>query len=59
MTSHTHSPQALLALTMGDACGVGPEIIAKWWRKAGGAAVVVGFIGVLIVVRPGERHEGP
>ena len=27
---------------MGDVCGIGPEIIAKWWRQSGGAAVVVG-----------------
>jgi 4-hydroxythreonine-4-phosphate dehydrogenase len=33
---------AVLAVTMGDVCGIGPEIIAKWWLKAGGSAVVVG-----------------
>ena len=27
-------PSDWLALTMGDACGIGPEIIAKWWRRA-------------------------
>ncbi len=27
---------------MGDACGIGPEIIAKWWRQDGAHAVVVG-----------------
>jgi 4-hydroxythreonine-4-phosphate dehydrogenase len=27
-----------LALTMGDPCGIGPEIIAGWWRLKGGAA---------------------
>ncbi|HEX5355709.1 MAG TPA: 4-hydroxythreonine-4-phosphate dehydrogenase PdxA [Aquabacterium sp.] len=27
---------------MGDACGIGPEIIAKWWVSASGPAVVVG-----------------
>jgi 4-hydroxythreonine-4-phosphate dehydrogenase len=31
----------LLAITMGDACGIGPEIIAAWWG-AGQTAVVVG-----------------
>jgi len=36
------SDQPLLALTMGDACGIGPEIIAKWWSHGGGSAVVVG-----------------
>jgi 4-hydroxythreonine-4-phosphate dehydrogenase len=36
------SSTPLLALTMGDACGIGPEIIAKWWRGGGGSAVVVG-----------------
>ena len=24
-----------LALTMGDACGIGPEIIAKYWQENG------------------------
>ncbi len=32
---------------MGDACGIGPEIIAKWWRSGGGAAVVIGSPGVM------------
>ncbi|MBI5927243.1 MAG: 4-hydroxythreonine-4-phosphate dehydrogenase PdxA [Aquabacterium sp.] len=27
---------------MGDACGIGPEIIAKWWASGSGPAVVVG-----------------
>lgn len=30
-----------LALTMGDACGIGPEIIAKWWGR-GDRALVIG-----------------
>jgi 4-hydroxythreonine-4-phosphate dehydrogenase len=47
VTSHTHSSQALLALTMGDVCGVGPEIIAKWWPAAKGGAVVVGCPDVM------------
>ncbi len=36
------SPQqgAMLALTMGDACGIGPEIVAKSWSLAGPAMVV-------------------
>lgn len=33
---------ALLAFTMGDACGIGPEVIAKWWSTDGRSAVVVG-----------------
>lgn len=41
-TSFPESNTGVLALTMGDACGIGPEIIAKWWRQAGGGAVVVG-----------------
>lgn len=32
----------MLALTMGDACGIGPEIIAKWWLSDGRGAVVIG-----------------
>jgi 4-hydroxythreonine-4-phosphate dehydrogenase len=47
VTSHPLSSQALLAITMGDACGVGPEIIAKWWPAAKGAAVVVGCPDVM------------
>ena len=31
-----------LALTMGDACGVGPEIISRWWGQGARAATVVG-----------------
>ena len=31
-----------LALTMGDACGIGPEIIASWWGQGPCAATVVG-----------------
>lgn len=31
----------MLAVTMGDACGIGPEIIAQWW-PGGRDAVVVG-----------------
>ncbi|MBU0917811.1 MAG: 4-hydroxythreonine-4-phosphate dehydrogenase PdxA [Gammaproteobacteria bacterium] len=30
-----------LVLTMGDACGIGPEIIAKWWGQ-GDRALVIG-----------------
>ena len=38
----------LLALTMGDACGIGPEIIAKLCRDGGaGACVVLGDVAVM------------
>jgi 4-hydroxythreonine-4-phosphate dehydrogenase len=33
-------PSDWLALTMGDACGVGPEVIAKWWGRDARALVV-------------------
>jgi 4-hydroxythreonine-4-phosphate dehydrogenase len=37
-----------LAITMGDACGIGPEIIARLWRdEAPQDAVVVGDVAVL------------
>ncbi|MBI3380808.1 MAG: 4-hydroxythreonine-4-phosphate dehydrogenase PdxA [Aquabacterium sp.] len=32
---------------MGDACGIGPEVIAKWWCHGGGAAVVIGSPAVM------------
>lgn len=39
---------ALLALTMGDACGIGPEIIAKLFRDgAAGRCVVLGDVAVM------------
>jgi len=38
----------LLALTMGDACGIGPEIIAKIFRDGtAGDSVVLGDVGVM------------
>jgi len=38
----------LLALTMGDACGIGPEIIAKLFRDGtAGDSVVLGDVGVM------------
>lgn len=46
-TSSSMSSPAVLALTMGDACGIGPEIIAKWWRGGGEAAIVVGCSRVM------------
>ncbi len=37
-----------LAFTMGDACGIGPEIVASWFRaEPAGGAFVVGDVGVL------------
>ena len=43
------SPRSLpVALTMGDACGIGPEIIAKLFRDATGAGCfVLGDLGVM------------
>ena len=41
-------PGAPIALTMGDACGIGPEIIALLARRPEGAGcVVVGDVGVI------------
>jgi 4-hydroxythreonine-4-phosphate dehydrogenase len=37
-----------LLITQGDPCGIGPEIIARWWRdEASTAALVVGDVAVL------------
>jgi 4-hydroxythreonine-4-phosphate dehydrogenase len=45
---HAHNPDAPLLLTMGDVCGIGPEIIAKAFQFiAAHGAVVVGDIGVM------------
>ena len=45
MASPTHPP---IALTMGDACGIGPEIIARFFRSpASAGCVVVGDLGVM------------
>lgn len=42
------SSDVRLAVTMGDACGVGPEIIARWWESESRPhAVVVGDPAVL------------
>ncbi len=41
MTAAAHVPADLLAVTMGDACGIGPEIIAQWWPD-GRQLMVVG-----------------
>lgn len=37
-----------IAISMGDACGIGPEIIASLWRREAPAdAVVVGDVAVM------------
>ncbi len=45
-------PEPLLALTMGDACGIGPEIIAKYWQSHGADSarhlLVVGDLCVML-----------
>ena len=42
------TPQTLMAMTMGDACGIGPETLAKLFRtpEAGGC-VVIGDVAVM------------
>lgn len=66
MTPQPHPALSpLLALTMGDACGIGPEILCKWWMSPGrheaGAAAVVGCPSVLARAAawllPGARPE--
>jgi 4-hydroxythreonine-4-phosphate dehydrogenase len=47
---------ALLALTMGDACGIGPEIIVR--ALADGAAGPCVVVGDLAVMRRAARHCG-
>ena len=55
-----------IALTMGDACGIGPEIVARLFRGPAGAGCVVlgdigvmrraaGFTGGMLAVAPVER----
>ena len=47
-----------LALTMGDACGIGPEIVAAWFRSdEAGAAFVVGDVGVLRRAAAVDRRD--
>jgi len=63
-----------IAITMGDACGIGPEIIAKLFRdeQASGcfvigdvatmrraAAIVGGLIAVARIEHPADAHEAP
>ena len=43
-----HAKNRLVALTMGDACGIGPEVLAKLWRQADmQGCFVVGDVGVM------------
>jgi len=47
MTANSH-PTLPLLVSMGDACGIGPEIIAALWRReAPGDAVVVGDVAIM------------
>ncbi|WP_428020450.1 4-hydroxythreonine-4-phosphate dehydrogenase PdxA [Aquabacterium sp.] len=46
VTPAPHALADLMAVTMGDACGIGPEIIAQWW-PGGREAVVVGCPNVM------------
>lgn len=58
MTPTQHAPVDLLAVTMGDACGIGPEIIAQWW-PGGREALVVGCPKVMaraVGWMPAERR---
>jgi 4-hydroxythreonine-4-phosphate dehydrogenase len=54
----------MLALTMGDACGIGPEIIAKWWAQRGTEGAPAMVVGCPEVMRramawlpPAQRSE--
>lgn len=60
------APQLPIALTMGDACGIGPEIVARLFRGSAGAGCVVlgdvavmrraaGFVGGMLAVAQVER----
>ncbi|HET8693957.1 MAG TPA: 4-hydroxythreonine-4-phosphate dehydrogenase PdxA [Aquabacterium sp.] len=43
MTSPTPADRpAVLAFTMGDACGIGPEILVKLWARGAPAGLVIG-----------------
>ena len=58
MTSAPHAFSDLLAVTMGDACGIGPEIIAKWWPE-GRHMLVIGCPKVMsraVGWMPSERR---
>jgi 4-hydroxythreonine-4-phosphate dehydrogenase len=55
-TESTPSPARPIALTMGDACGIGPEIIAKLFRRPDAAGCVV--LGDLDVMRRAAALTG-
>ncbi|MES3015202.1 MAG: 4-hydroxythreonine-4-phosphate dehydrogenase PdxA [Pseudomonadota bacterium] len=57
MTPEPNPPhRAPVALTMGDACGIGPEIIAKLFRAPQGAGCVV--LGDVAVMRRAAAFTG-
>lgn len=45
-----------IVITMGDACGIGPEIVAKWFRGAAAARCFV--LGDVAVMRRAARLTG-
>ena len=49
-------PATVLALTMGDPCGIGPEIVAKLFREPDAAGCVV--VGDAAVIRRAIRQNG-
>src|SRR4051812_27459826 len=49
-------PANVLALTMGDPCGIGPEIVAKLFREPDAAGCVV--VGDTAVMRRAIRQNG-
>lgn len=58
MTFVVQNRHAILAVTMGDVCGIGPEIIAKWW-PSGRTHVVIGCPRVMqraVDLTPSKRH---
>jgi 4-hydroxythreonine-4-phosphate dehydrogenase len=71
MTLGTPAP---LALTLGDACGIGPEILAKFFREAESAGCLVvgdaaamrraaaatgGLLAVAVIERPADAWRTP
>jgi 4-hydroxythreonine-4-phosphate dehydrogenase len=54
--STTHSFMQPIALTMGDVCGIGPEIIAKFFRDPASAGCVV--LGDVAVMRRAAAATG-
>ncbi len=56
MESAPQTPPNLMAVTMGDACGIGPETIAKLFRSPESAGCVV--IGDVAVMRRAAAQTG-